>query len=285
MSTYNSSYKFNNNKANNIYKMFKKLEFQNDWYSKIYKICKKINIEFLTSVADVESAKLYFKYNNIVKIASEDIINYPLLEFLGKQRNKIIILSTGMANESEINKALKILKRNKIILMHCVSLYPTKLSEINLNRIKKLKKKYKVEVGFSDHTIGIEAMIMAKSIGCRVYEKHFTINKNKNGPDHFLSLDLEETKKLVYVIKNYEKIFNKGIINPQKKEKNAALNTRRVIVANKNIKKGELISKNMIWLRRAGRGMHPKFIEKIIGKKSNKNYLFNEKIIYKKYIR
>ena len=86
-----------------------------------------------------------------------------------------------MANESEINKALKILKRNKIILMHCVSLYPTKLSEINLNRIKKLKKKYKVEVGFSDHTIGIEAMIMAKSIGCRVYEKHFTINKIKMG--------------------------------------------------------------------------------------------------------
>ena len=103
--------------------------------------------------------------------------------------------------------------------MHCVSLYPTELSEINLNRITKLKEKFKVEVGFSDHTIGIESLIMARSIGCRVFEKHFTMNKNKKGPDHFLSLDPKETKKIIYIIENYKKIFNDGLINPKKRAK------------------------------------------------------------------
>lgn len=284
LSTNKSTYKVKSNKIKDIYKMFKKIEFQDTWYSKIYNICKKVDIEFLTSVADINSAKIYFKYNNIVKIASEDIINYPLLEFLGKQKKKIIILSTGMASENEIKKAIGILKDNKIILMHCVSLYPTELSEINLNRILELKKKFKVEVGFSDHTIGMEALIMAKSIGCRVYEKHFTINKNKKGPDHFLSLDPNETKKIVYIIKNYKEIFNDGLINPKTKEKEIALNTRRVIVANKEIKKGEIFSKDKIWLRRAGKGIHPKFLNEILGKKSNKDYSFNEKIILKKYL-
>jgi N,N'-diacetyllegionaminate synthase len=270
-----------NGKKINEFKMFKKLEFKNKWYEELDNVCKRNKIDFLTSVADINSAKLYLSLNKkILKISSEDIINYPLLEFLGKLKYKIFILSTGMANEEEIKIAIKLLKKNNIlILMHCVSLYPTKIEDINLNRILSLRKKFKLEIGFSDHTVDDKALLIARGLGCRVYEKHFTIDKQAMGPDHSLSLNPAETKEVIYYLKNYNTFLNKGNISPANREKIISKKTRRCIVADKVIKKGEIITKDKIWLRRAANGLHPKYIYKVIGSKAKRNFKINEKII------
>jgi len=264
----------------NAFKMFKKLEFNYKWYHKLKKLCKRHNIEFLSSVADPVSAKQYLKYNNkILKLASEDIINYPLIKFLSKFKNKIIIVSTGMASLIEIKEAVKILtKKNKVILMHCVSLYPTKLSEINLKRLINLKKRFNLEVGFSDHTIGSHSMLIARSLGCRIFEKHFTLNKKFSGPDHFLSMDENDTTEAIKALKSYNEIIGDGYINPRGRELNSKFKFRRSIVAIKNIKKGAQITEDMIGLKRPSQGMHPKLIKKIIGKKAKKNFKINENI-------
>jgi N,N'-diacetyllegionaminate synthase len=270
-----------NKKKINLFKMFKKLEFKNEWYLELNNFSKKNKIDFFTSVADINSAKLYLALNKkILKIASEDIINYPLLEFLGQLKDKIFILSTGMANEKEISAAIKILKKNNIlILMHCVSLYPTNIEEINLNRILALRKKFKLEIGFSDHTTNEKALLIARGLGCRIYEKHFTINKKAFGPDHFLSLNSKETKDIIYYLKNFNIFLNKGNISPENREKIISKKTRRCIVADKIIKKGDIITNDKIWLRRASNGLHPKYIYKVIGSKAKKNFKINEKII------
>lgn len=269
------------NKKLNAYNMFKRLEFKDKWYKTINDLCKINKIDFLTSVADIESAEKYLKYNKkILKIASDDIINYPFLKYLSSLKNKIIILSTGMASFEEIKLALEIMlnKKNTIILMHCVSVYPTKDRNINLNRILQLKKKFNIEVGFSDHTIGLNAIYAARSIGCRIFEKHFTLNTKDKGPDHFLSLDANDTKKAVYFVNNFNNFFGNGKIDPQGKELNSKKNYRRSIVANRIIKKGEIITEEKIWLRRPGTGLHPKFLNKVLGKKAKKTFRHNDKI-------
>ena len=181
-------------KTEHMYHMFKRLEFKNEWYSKLSNLCKSLEIDFLSSAADIESANILKKINSkAIKIASEDIINYPLLKKISKL-NKRVILSTGMADDREIKKAISILKnlKKKLILLHCVSLYPTPENKINLGRILALKEKYKLPVGFSDHTIGINASFAAVVMGACIIEKHFTLSKKLLGPDHMLSADPKE---------------------------------------------------------------------------------------------
>jgi sialic acid synthase SpsE len=263
----------------NIYSLFKNLEFKKSWYPNIDKFCRRKKIEFITSVADIKSTNEYLKTRrNIIKIASEDIINYPLLKYLSRFKNKVFILSTGMANNTEIERAIKIFKKNKIILMHCVSLYPTKIKEANLNRINLLKKKYNLEVGYSDHTLGLEALEIAASMNCRIFEKHFTFDKKLDGPDHHMSINSEELRKITQKIKKILLFKGSGEIAPKKRQLMAAKKFRRSIVAIVPIKKGVKIKKEMIGLKRPSTGLHPINIKKVIGKKAKKSFRINEKI-------
>ena len=267
-------------KTEYMYSMFKRLEFKDEWYSKLSKLCKSLKIDFLSSAADINSAiKLKKIKSKAIKIASEDIINYPLLKKISKI-NKRVILSTGMADEDEIKKAISLLKniKKKLILLHCVSLYPTPKDKINLNRILALKDKFNLPVGFSDHTTGIDASIAAVTMGACLVEKHFTLSKKLSGPDHMLSSDPQEFRELVSKVRIISKMLGNKKIHPGLEETKIRKKFRRSIVSNQIIKKGTKIKENMLALKRPGTGLHPKYLNKIIGKVSKKNFLKNEKI-------
>lgn len=245
---------------------------------RLKKYAKIKKIKFLTSVFDLESFNKLIK-NNIkeIKIPSGEINNIDLIEKISKSAKKVFI-SSGMANFSEISTAIKILKKNKklnknIYLMHCNTDYPTKLNDVNLKIMPILKKKYKVNIGYSDHTITNHVAIAAVALNARVIEKHFTLSRRLKGPDHKASLEPKELKVFVEDIRNTE------ILLGSKKKKLSArelLNkkfVRKSIVAKIPILKGEKLSEKNLICKRPEGGLAPKFLRKIIGEKAKKNFL------------
>ena len=268
------------NKSENMYDMFKRLEFSEKWLSKIIQVCKKNKVDFLSSVADKSSANLMKKLKiKAIKLSSEDLINYPLLEHVATL-GRNIILSTGMANSEEITRALSFFKKKKIkvIILHCVSMYPTSIKDANLLRMVSLKKKYNVSVGYSDHTLGIEASIVATILGAEIIEKHFTLNKSLIGPDHVMSSDPKEFKELADNIKRIHLILGSSDIKPKKTEQKFKKIYRRSITSISQIAKGEKFSLKNIALMRPATGLHPKYYKKIIGKKTSRRLLKDKKI-------
>jgi N-acetylneuraminate synthase len=217
--------------------------------------------------------KFNVKYH---KIGSDDAVNIPLLKYVAKTK-KNIILSTGMCNLKEIKASVNaILKYNKkLSILHCVSNYPTEGAEINLGAIHTLKKEFpKIKVGFSDHTIGPLASLCAAVMGAEIIEKHFTFNKNADGPDHMLSLNFDEMKWLVSSIRKYEKMIGHGKKIPTKSEIKNLKNNRKSLVALKKISKGEKFTSKNVGIKRPGYGIKPAMIYKVFNKicKSNINY-------------
>lgn len=264
-------------------KMLQKLSLTNDNFQELYLYCKKKKIKFLSSPFDIES--IYFLKNRIkmdfYKVPSGEINNYPYLKFLGKL-NKKILLSTGMSKLKEINFALKTLvnsgtKRNNITLMHCISDYPTNIKDVNLKFIETLKKISK-NVGFSDHTMGNLPAILAVALKAKIIEKHFTLNKKMKGPDHAMSLDINEFKTFVKKIRDAEIILGKNKKILTKGEKILKNFARKSLVAKNFIKKGEKFNKFNLTTKRPGDGKSPILWNKIIGKKATKNFKKNEKI-------
>ncbi len=264
-------------------KMLQKLSLTNDNFQELYLYCKKKKIKFLSSPFDIES--IYFLKNRIkmdfYKVPSGEINNYPYLKFLGKL-NKKILLSTGMSKLKEINFALRTLvnsgtKRNNITLMHCISDYPTNIKDVNLKFIETLKKISK-NVGFSDHTMGNLPAILAVALKAKIIEKHFTLNKKMKGPDHAMSLDINEFKTFVKKIRDAEIILGKNKKILTKGEKILKNFARKSLVAKNFIKKGEKFNKFNLTTKRPGDGKSPILWNKIIGKKATKNFKKNEKI-------
>jgi len=264
-------------------KMLQKLSLTNDNFQELYLYCKKKKIKFLSSPFDIES--INFLKNRIkmdfYKVPSGEINNYPYLKFLGKL-NKKILLSTGMSKLKEINFALRTLvnsgtKRNNITIMHCISDYPTNIKDVNLKFIETLKKISK-NVGFSDHTMGNLPAILAVALEVKIIEKHFTLNKKMKGPDHAMSLDINEFKTFVKKIRDAELILGKNKKILTKGEKILKNFARKSLVAKNFIKKGEKFSKFNITTKRPGDGKSPILWNKIIGKKATKNFKKNEKI-------
>ena len=257
---------FNTNKK--IEKL-KKIEFKEDWYREVFNYANTKDIILLFSVFDEETVdKLYIHGIAAYKIASYELLHLPLLEEIIKM-NKPIILSTGMANHSEVKKVIKLInsKGNKqIILMHCVSQYPAQIEDVNLKSIIALKK-FNLPVGFSDHTLGIYASIAAVAMGSNIIEKHFTINRSLEGPDHPYSLEPGELKEMVKGIRQVEKMLGVEEIIPSKSEINQR-ESRRAIYAKKNIQMGKIIEKDdLIILRPSPKGcLLPEEINNIIGK-------------------
>ncbi len=280
MSNKNLIYKYKTSKGykkEKMYEMFCRLEFNKNWYPSLFQLCKKLKIDFLSSAADIEQIKILKKIGcKTIKLASEDIINYPLLKYLSKINIKVI-LSTGMADEGEIKTALQILKKQKVYLLHCVSLYPTEEKNLNLNRMLKLKK-FNVPVGFSDHSLGVRAPLAAVAMGANIIEKHFTLSKKLIGPDHLISMDPKNFQNLVNLVREYEAMLGDGNIMPGKKEYSMRNKFRRSIVATKKIKKGDKIIKSMLSLKRPGTGLHPKYLDKIVGKVAKRTFYKNMQI-------
>mgnify|MGYP000932390791 CR=1 FL=1 len=270
-----AKYQKKNVKKISHYELIKKLEMSNTMHVKLIKYCKKKKIKFLSSPFCIDSFNLLRKFNlDFIKIPSGEITNLPLLRHIKKFNNNII-LSTGMSNINEINNALKILrnKNRKIILLHCNTEYPTPLDDVNLNAMQTLKKKFKLDVGYSDHSLGIQVPIIAASLGAKIIEKHFTISKKMKGPDHVASLDSKELTSMVKAIRSTEIILGKKKKFVSKSEKKNVLIARKSLFAAKNIEKGEKFSLSNLICLRPGSGISPMKIDKVYGRKAKKIFL------------
>ena len=259
--------------------MIKKLELSIKEQKKIKSYCDNLKSEFISSPFGLTSINILKKLKiKTVKIPSPEINNLPYLLEISRKFSKII-LSTGMSNIKEINTAIKILKKNKkkdISILHCISSYPTKLKDLNLNAIHTLRKNFNNIIGFSDHSLGIEGSLLAVAAGARIIEKHFTINKKLNGPDHKASLSPEQLNELVKKIRQVEQILGDGIKKPQKSEIENIKVVRKSIVAKELIKIGEKLKKKNITTKRPGTGISPMKWKNMIGKKSKYNYQKDE---------
>jgi len=260
----------NRAKEKTQYDMLSALELSFDEFQELKKYCDNKDIEFISTPYDIKSVEFLNQLGvNRFKVASADLINRPLIEAIAKTK-KQIILSTGMATLGEIERTISLINdfgNKDIILLHCTAGYPTPYDQVNMNVLHTLKKAFGLTVGYSDHTLGIEIPIMAVSMGAKVIEKHFTLDRRMEGPDHFISLEPNEFKKMVEAIRNVEKAFGnrkKQITNEEKKN---IFFMRRSIHASKDMEQGEMIKKNNIKITRPFDGIEPWFLNIILGKK------------------
>tara|TARA_B100001057_G_scaffold498914_1_gene607623 strand:- start:2952 stop:3956 length:1005 start_codon:yes stop_codon:yes gene_type:complete len=258
-------------KKETLYQMWKRLEISNSKLSLIKKITSKLKIDLIFSVFDNYSINRIKKFKSkFIKIASSDITDLSLLKKINSIKGAKIILSTGMSNKKEISKALKCFKNKKIILLHCVSLYPCEIKKINLTRMVSLKKIFNTDVGFSDHTIGINACLLALTMGAKIIEKHFTLSKKQDGPDHILSADEKDLKIICEFSQSINKMKGEGKINPSNEELKVRRFARKGIYLKKNVQKGEKIKFDDLEIKRPLNKFDPSMIKKIIGKKASR---------------
>lgn len=258
--------------------MIKKLELSYDDFKELQKYCNKKNIMFLSTPFDIESIDFLNSLNMpIFKVPSGEITNLPYLRKINSLKKKII-LSTGMSTIDEIADALSILKDYEVSLLHCTTEYPCLFEEVNLNAIQTLKDKFNLETGYSDHTAGIEVSIAAVAMGATIIEKHFTLDKNMEGPDHKASLEPNELKELVKSIRNVELAIGDGVKKPTKSELKNIQIARKSIVAKRDIKKGEIFSEQNLTTKRPAMGISPMKWDEIIGGVAKKDYQEDELI-------
>ena len=277
------SYQKKNDKNKTMFEMLKKNQLSFNDFKNLKKYCDKKKIEFISSAFDESSLMFLRSLNpNYYKIPSGEITNYPNLKLISKF-NKKTLISTGMSNFQEIKKIMKLitkfgLNKKKIILLQCNSSYPTNVKNANLNVIKTLKEKFKVKVGYSDHTEDIDAPAVAVALGAEFIEKHFTLNKSMKGPDHFFSLTPSKFKKMIFNIKKTENLLGSHKKFVLKGEKINRKLSRKSIVAKMNIKKGEKFTLKNLTSKRPGDGISPLNWNKVLKKRAKKNFKSNEKI-------
>lgn len=267
--------KRNTGKSESQLAMLKRLELKESFYEPIVKRCKKRKIIFLsTPLGGFEPVDFLEGLGvSAFKVASCDLDNIPVLGYIARLQ-KPIILSTGMANMREINEAITCIKsqgNNKIIALHCTANYPCPLEEVNLASIQTMMQKLGVLVGYSDHTLGIHVSVMAAALGACVIEKHFTLDAGMRGPDHKASISPAELKELVTAVKSVRTVLGSPDKKPTKSERAMIKDARKSVVAVRDIKKGELFTKENIGIKRPGTGLSPKHYSMIIGTRARKN--------------
>lgn len=270
-------------KKESQYDMIKRLELDINKHKNLINHCKKKNIIFMSSPFDIESVELLNNLGSeIFKIPSGEITNLPYLRQIGRL-NKKVILSTGMSNMIEIEKALNILiksgtQKKKITVLHANTEYPTPMKDVNLRAMLTIGEKFNVNYGYSDHTLGIEVDIAAVAMGAKCIEKHFTYDRNSKGPDHKASLDPDQLKAMITSIRNVEEALGSKIKKPSNSELSNINIVRKSIVAKTKIKKGEIFSESNITIKRPGGGLSPMKWDEIIGTKSKKDFFEDELI-------
>jgi N,N'-diacetyllegionaminate synthase len=259
------------------FEMIKKLELDTVAHKELINYCQENNIMFLSTPFDHDSIDLLSSLGlQIFKIPSGEITNLPYLRHIGLLK-KQVILSTGMSSLNEVGDALDILinagtVKEDITVLHANTMYPTPMEDVNLNAMLTIQKKFDVNVGYSDHTLGIEVDIAVAAMGATIIEKHFTLDKTMDGPDHKASLEPDELKEMVLAIRNIEKAMGS---NEKKKSPSESANidiARKSIVANLSIKKGDLFTYNNITTKRPGNGISPMQWDKTIGTYATRDY-------------
>ena len=261
--------------------MLKKLELSFDAFVELKKHCEAIGIDFLSTPFDFESIAFLNTLNlPLWKIPSGEVTNYPYLRQLAKT-GKDIVMSTGMCNIPEIEAAMAVLRENgaqKITLLHCNTEYPTPYHDVNLRAMDIMREHFQVEVGFSDHTKGIEIPIAAAAMGAVMIEKHFTLDNKMDGPDHIASANPRDLAWMISSIRNVEKALGKRekkVTSSEAKNRDVA---RKSIVAKCAISKGECFSEYNLTVKRPGNGISPMRWPELLGQKANKDFAKDELI-------
>lgn len=263
------------NQAESQLEMLKKLELSEEMHDQLIDYCKKKGILFLSTPFDVDSVDYLIELGiEIIKIPSGEITNYPYLRKIA-QTGKKVILSTGMSSLKEVREAVEVLKEygNKdIAVLHCNTEYPTPFTEVNLKAMLTMRDELGVKVGYSDHTMGIEIPIAAVAMGAQIIEKHFTLDKTMDGPDHKASLEPHELKAMINAIRNVENALGTGVKEPSESEQRNIGIVRKSIVAKYAIKKGEVFSEENLVTKRPGTGVSPMKWNEIIGTVAGRDY-------------
>jgi len=254
------------------FEMITKYQHPRDWLPILNDIARDNNIDFASSPFDYEAVDLLENLNvPFYKIASPEIVDLELIDYVAKKHRPVIV-STGMANIEEIQDAIETIQKNnnnQIIILHCNTIYPTPVEIVNLKAIETLQKTFKVPIGFSDHTLGIHISLAAISLGAKVIEKHFTLDRSQRGPDHSFALEPLELKEIVLKIREIEKAMGNGVKEPHELEINENLKkARRSIIASQFIPKDSIITRKMLVIKRPGYGIKPKEINNLIGRKT-----------------
>jgi N,N'-diacetyllegionaminate synthase len=265
------------------YEMIHQLELTEPMHDELITHCRGRGIEFFSTAFDVESLDYLMGLGiERIKVPSGEITNLPYLRRVGGF-GKQVILSTGMSNLGEIEAALNALElagtpRNRIIVLHCNTEYPAPMAEVNLQAMRSIAQAFGVEVGFSDHTEGIEIAIAATALGAAVIEKHFTLNRNLSGPDHRASIEPDELGRMIRSIRNVEMAMGDGIKRPSASEKRNRTVARKSLVASRPIARGEVFSETNLSAKRPGTGVSPMCWDEIVGRNARRNFAFDELI-------
>ena len=263
--------------------MIRRLELTRDMHEVLIEHCKSREIQFFSTGFDRASVDLLVELGqDSFKIPSGEITNLPYLRHVG-QYLKPVILSTGMATLSEIEAALDVLvqagtPRERITVLHCNTEYPTPMTDVNLLAMLTIRDTFGVQVGYSDHTLGVEVAIAAVALGATVIEKHFTLDRKMPGPDHKASLEPGELKSMVASIRNIEKAMGNGIKHPSLSESKNKSVVRKSLVAMHAISKGEVFCEANLAVKRPGTGLTPMRWDEILGRKAPRNFDADELI-------
>jgi N-acetylneuraminate synthase/N,N'-diacetyllegionaminate synthase len=264
--------------------MLKKLEMSEAWHYELLKYSNECGIKFLSTGFDEDSIDFLDSLNiDLFKVPSGEITNKPYLEHIAK-KGKPIVISTGMSNLEEIKDAVEVIQNHKIpkdliTILHCNTEYPTPMQDVNLLAMNTIQNELGVQVGYSDHTLGIEAPIAAVALGAVLIEKHFTLNRNLPGPDHIASLEPDELKLMVQAIRNIElAISGNGIKKPSQSEINNIAIARKSIHITNDLPCGHIITESDLIALRPGDGISPMLWDTIIGKKLTVNKLKFDKL-------
>ncbi|MFX0137541.1 MAG: N-acetylneuraminate synthase family protein [Candidatus Hodarchaeota archaeon] len=267
----------------NQFELFKKYEVDFQLHKEIWDYCHEKGICVFSTPSHITDVELLEKLDcPAYKIGSDDAVNIPFLEEVASI-GKPIILSTGMCTMNEVRESVSVIvgKGNEnIILLHCVTNYPAEPVHINLKCIPAMKAEFDIPIGYSDHTIGIACCIGAAAIGANVLEKHFTHDKNAEGPDHMLSADPEEMRQIIENVRNIENAMGDGVKRPSDGEKTTRINNRKSIVTVRTIPKGTIITKDMIAIKRPGFGIQPKFFPEVVGRMTKTDIKAEEPVLW-----
>ncbi len=271
----------NTGKTESQFDMLKRLELSYDDFRKVKEHCNNIGIQFASTADEEESLDFLISLGiPFIKIGSGEITNIPYLRIMGSKKLPIII-SSGMSTLGEVDTALNELRNagaSDITLLHCTTNYPCPKEDVNLNAMLTMKEAFKIPVGYSDHTEGIEVPIAAVAMGAKVIEKHFTLDRNMEGPDHLASTEPAEFKKMVDSIRNIEKAMGDGKKNPTKAELDISKVVLKRCLASCKISKGDVFSEKNLCVKRNDKGLPAKYWDLLIGKEATRDYNIDEAI-------
>ncbi len=259
------------NYKKNLWELIKEIETPRNWLSELKNYCLKKDIIFFATPFDYQAVDELDEVSNLFKVASFEIVDLQLIDYIAK-KGKPIIISTGLANMEEIEDAyvtcLKARNPN-IAFLQCASIYPAPARIMNLKAMKTMSKGFDVITGLSDHTQGIHISVAAAAMGARIIEKHYTLDRKMEGPDHPFAIEPEELKELVRQIRDVESAFGDGLkLGPSDDEKEYYQKARRSIHAKTDIPKGTIITSEMLEVKRPGLGIRPKFIDLVVGRRA-----------------